>query len=92
MFTLTKWADANSEFTTVVRDMVWAHIKDWHTARDIKPEITPAACQALADQIGVEWQGRTDEDGTQMAVEILQRLGFRVASGTIGFDATLATK
>lgn len=91
MMQLTKWADTNAEITDVAGSLAWGALKMWFMARDQKPPFTSDDLQSQASDIGLEWRERTFDDPTEaIALEILARRGFRIASGSCVNDATVA--
>jgi hypothetical protein len=92
---LSKFRDDpdNLEIASTSGDIAWGHLKEWHQARDLEIKITAEQCRSLALDICVEDGGRiikADDPVDDVAHEVLKRLGFKVTSGSIGFDAIIA--
>ena len=92
---LSKWRDCNDneEIANCAGEMAWGAICSWAQARDVKPPTTADACRELAADICVEDGGRIVSDNDpagDVAREVLSRNGYRVVSGHIGFDETIA--
>lgn len=93
MSELTKWPEANVDTTEIAADMAWGAFKSWHVARDLNANVTAGDVREIADQVGVQWAGREGDDlATDVAREVLARLGFEVISGSLDGDAVLKKK
>jgi len=97
--TLESWleADENRELCNMAGDIAWDAVAGYHEARDIAVPVTAMQCKEMAADIAFDgrsgWTYRAADDNDpagEIAKGVLAKLGFRVATGSIGFDATLA--
>ena len=97
--TLEQWLDANDnrETCNMAGDLAFDAIAGYHGARDLANEVTAETCRERAADLAFAgrkgWDfGTTDpnDPAGEIARAVLDALGWRVASGSIGFDAVLA--
>jgi hypothetical protein len=96
--THAQWLNANDnqDLCNVAGDLAFDALAAYFDARDQAREHTASQCKDLAEDEGYkarkgwEYGSRDDSDPAgDLAKRVLERLGYRVRSGSIGYDATL---